>query len=102
MFLAYSVLGLRAFLTAVFALASPAAFFAVAGADRAALGFAGTASVEPVSGAAAGAAIGSGFCSALGTGLGASFFTFLAGRCSSAAGAGAAAGWSPFAKTSPL
>src|SRR5262245_50183421 len=102
----YEVLGLRDFFTAVFvfdsvlasafALASPAAFFAAGAGARAALGFAGWAS-----GAAAGAGAGSGFSSA-GAGRGASFLTFFAGANSSAEGAGAAAGWSPLAMTSPL
>src|SRR6267142_507879 len=93
--LVYEVLGLRDFFTAVlifasaltsgFALASPGAFFAADGWDRAALGFAAA------SDAAVGAGAGSGF-SSLATGRGASFFTFFAGASSSAAGAGAAAG----------
>src|SRR5690242_18486729 len=108
--LAYEALGLRDFFTAVFgfasdlasafALPSPAAFFA-AGWGRAALGLAGAASEVPPSGTAAGAATGSGFSSGA-LALAATFFTFLAENASSAAGAGAAIGWSPLAITSPL
>src|SRR5215470_11772159 len=100
----YEVLGLRGFFTAVlavasgfgwaFGLASPAAFFAVGTWGRAALGFASA-------GASAATGAGSGFSSA-GAGRGASFFTFFAGASSSADGAGAAAGCSPLAITSPL
>src|SRR4029077_20540677 len=102
--LVYEVLGLRDFFTAVlifaspltsgFALASPGAFFAADGWDRAALGFGATSD-------AAGTRAGSGF-SSIATGRGASFFTFFAGASSSAAGAGAAAGWSPLGLTPPL
>src|SRR5262249_46191005 len=105
--LVYEALGLRDFFTAVlaasglasvltrasgFGLASPAAFFAGAGAGRAPLGFASPASPTGA---------GSGFSSAA-AGRGASFFTFFAGASSSADGAGAAAGCSPLAITSPL
>src|SRR5882672_3970650 len=109
--LAYEVLGLRDFLTAVLVfasglasalpLASPPPFFAAAGWGRAALGF-GEPVAPPASDAAAGAATGSGFSSAPGTGRGGSFLTFFAGINSSVEGAGAAAGWSPLASTSPL
>src|SRR5215467_13681989 len=101
----YEVLGLRGFFTAVlavasgfawtFGLASPAAFLAAGAWGRAALGFASAGAASATTGA------GSGFSSA-GAGRGASFFTFFAGASSSADGAGAAAGCSPFAITSPL
>src|SRR5215472_16955207 len=106
----YEVLGLRDFFTAVFAsglasalalasgfgLASPAAFFGAGDCGRGAgLGFASAGAVSALTGA------GSGFSSA-GAGRGASFFTFFAGASSSADGAGAAAGCSPLAITSPL
>src|SRR5256885_14716223 len=103
--LAYEVLGLRDFFTAVFgfasafAFASPA-FFAATGWGRA-LGLA--AAGLPASAAALTAATGSGFSSAaIGAGLGVAFFTFFAARTSSAVGAGGATGWSPLAITSPL
>src|SRR5215470_4039100 len=99
--LVYEVLGLRDFFTAVLALASalgfasPAAFLAAGAWGRAALGFASAGAASATTGA------GSGFSSA-GAGRGASFFTFFAGASSSADGAGAAAGCSPLAITSPL
>src|SRR5882672_1305748 len=106
--LVYEVLGLRDFFTAVLplvsvldsdfgsglAFASPA-FLAAGARGRAGRGFASAAGA-----ASAAAGADSGFSSA-GAGRGASFFTVFAVPNSSA-GAGAAAGWSPLAITSPL
>src|SRR5882672_4760452 len=88
--LVYEVLGLRDFFTAVLPLVS------VLDSDFGS-GW-GFASAAGAASAAAGA--DSGFSSA-GAGRGASFFTVFAVPNSSA-GAGAAAGWSPLAITSPL
>src|SRR5712691_2528371 len=102
---------LRVFFTAVFGfdsglasplpLDSPAAFFATTGRARAGLGLAVVASTG-TSGAATTALGSAAFSSTRGGSLGAAFLTFFGIIASSAAGAGGAASWSPFAITSPL